>query len=235
MNSIYKMSVDWAKKHSIKVWNQPKTSSTNDVAKHSALDCELFLAGHQFEGRGREENSWSDSNDGGQLLCSWKFKLTHPPQHISAPIIGLCLYSALKKTWPRIQFSIKAPNDIFVGTFKVGGILLESISQGENHTFIVGIGLNISSHPGAIENAGHLAEFESIEVLTKKWDEFLSQLHLNIRNSCDQVIQQSLSLEDQTALLEALNSYPAYAKSILQVLPEGSIVTPTGTMGWQDL
>ena len=56
-----------------------------------------FLAGHQFEGRGREENSWSDSNDGGQLLCSWKFKLTHPPQHISAPIIGLCLYSALKK------------------------------------------------------------------------------------------------------------------------------------------
>lgn len=56
---------------------------------------------------------------------------------------------------------IKAPNDLLLEGKKVCGILVESVVQGEAPpAVVVGIGLNIASHPDEVDTpATHLAAF----------------------------------------------------------------------------
>jgi BirA family biotin operon repressor/biotin-[acetyl-CoA-carboxylase] ligase len=42
---------------------------------------------------------------------------------------------------------LKWPNDVMLGAAKTGGILLESSTLGRNLAVVVGVGLNLASHP----------------------------------------------------------------------------------------
>jgi BirA family transcriptional regulator, biotin operon repressor / biotin---[acetyl-CoA-carboxylase] ligase len=54
---------------------------------------------------------------------------------------------------------LKWPNDIMIGTAKTGGILLESSTRGRELTVMVGVGLNLTSHPLNLGRpVTHLAE-----------------------------------------------------------------------------
>src|SRR5262249_28071101 len=137
-----------------------ETPSTNDQSKEEASSIgpepKLYLAAHQTHGRGRGKNTWSDTGAGESLLSSWSFQLAGPAQAITGPPLGDALYRSACAIWPSLEWSLKAPNDLYLGPSKVAGLLVEAVSQGDSHRLIVGLGMNVLNHPRAIANSTHL-------------------------------------------------------------------------------
>jgi len=53
-------------------------------------------------------------------------------QHLTGPLFGLALYRATQTIWPHLPLSLKAPNDLWLGSGKVAGLLIETIASGSN-------------------------------------------------------------------------------------------------------
>ena len=141
------------KKHDI-LWFE-SVDSTNEVAKRhiSELDnLSVLSALEQTAGRGQRGNSWS-SNAGENLMFSIVLKFASDDSglggiearnqfilnEISAlPVVDfLCLHG--------IKARIKWPNDIYVGSCKICGMLIENSLRGKwISSSIIGIGLNIN-------------------------------------------------------------------------------------------
>lgn len=129
-----------------------RVSSTNDYLKSNLSNSTpysegtVIMAEDQYAGKGQAGNIWKV--EAGQNLT---FSILLNPSFLSpqeqfklniaislsildflAPIIGKDLY-------------IKWPNDIYIGSKKIGGILIENIVRGKSWKHaIVGIGLNIN-------------------------------------------------------------------------------------------
>ena len=122
------------------------TTSTNFVAKERAMieDCPtvFYLTDQQTQGRGQGSHQWLNSEPGSNLLMTCSIAIAEPPLPELCLAIGQKLKKACEDTWPNLNWSVKAPNDLLLENTKVAGILLESVSQGPNHRLLVGIGLN---------------------------------------------------------------------------------------------
>ena len=114
--NIYESSKRWARQSQHRHWGKPVTTSTNSIAKDNLVEIEdfkLFLTSQQTQGRGRGINTWVTDSPTGHLLSTWCFRAQSPPQQFTAPLMGLGLYSAAKLQWPNLEWSLKAPNDLF--------------------------------------------------------------------------------------------------------------------------
>ena len=61
---------------------------------------------------------------------------------------SLTLLSLLKKKFPKKQFKIKWPNDIYLEEKKLAGILIETnIQKNKIRNLIIGLGINFVSSP----------------------------------------------------------------------------------------
>jgi BirA family biotin operon repressor/biotin-[acetyl-CoA-carboxylase] ligase len=122
--------------------------STNSFAKREASTFHppaLIMAHTQTQGRGRGEHKWIGSGDD-YFLGSFVLSTNLPPDPRWTMALGYFVYESLSQAFPGWSFSIKAPNDIFLGESKVAGILVESLSM-EKHLLIFGLGLNVGAHP----------------------------------------------------------------------------------------
>ncbi|MEM0897463.1 MAG: biotin--[acetyl-CoA-carboxylase] ligase [Verrucomicrobiota bacterium] len=108
----------------------------------------LLLAEHQSGGRGRRERVW-ESDHGGNLLCS--LALVPPFERESwgwiAQIAALAVSDALVKAGAR-DLKVKWPNDVMISGRKVAGILVESRAGSSEAIAVIGVGVNVASHPG---------------------------------------------------------------------------------------
>ncbi len=123
-------------------------SSTNDVAKDmvkkGAAEGLTVVAQVQTQGRGRRGREWY-SGEGG-LYLSIYLKPNLPPQEASklTLLAAIVMIEVLRNDY-HIAAEIKWPNDIFVGTKKICGILTELRADPEAiHYLILGIGLNVN-------------------------------------------------------------------------------------------
>lgn len=179
MFNIAEISQQWATQEKISVERLETVNSTNlyakeQISKHTDFPF-LILADEQTAGRGRGTNSWTATGNGESLICSIVFKLDKPAQPIATPCFGWAVYRALNEIFG-LEFSVKAPNDIYIDGSKVGGILLESVSQGDNHHLILGLGINVFSHP-SVDNSNSLTNFiEDKDIQENQWLQFLSLL-----------------------------------------------------------
>ena len=234
--SIAGKTCAWAELQKIPVWFQATATSTNTVAKNESVSDQmisLYLTENQTAGRGRNQNTWLQSADAGQLFSSWVFNLHLPPQPILAPLVGLALYKALDKTWGSL-FSLKAPNDIYLGDKKLAGILIENIQSGPGrHRLIIGIGLNVFSKPD-LPTAICLADSIEASVIESRWSEFLMELFSNLKQ-CALNSTSSLSLNDRQAILAALNRFPHLSDAFLEVQADGSLKSESRFINWSDL
>ena len=149
--------------------------SSNDLAKKQAFQNTaspfLFLVDQQTRGRGYENKKWENSD----LMISFLWN-----NHLKEITASSCeafaydLKQALKKNWPALSLSVKAPNDLYLGSKKTAGILLEVLKQGPKLALIVGLGLNVLSGPKSL-NAAYLAE-KTKNIHFKKWESFLDDL-----------------------------------------------------------
>ncbi len=126
-----------------------KTGSTNDDLK-SAWErkpgiSRILLADHQTGGRGLFDRTWID-RAGHALLFSftWTF---HPEGKPDFPVplaAGLALFRAISKESRKdSQLWLKWPNDLFLGTRKMAGILSEAVSAPGAEGVVIGIGVNL--------------------------------------------------------------------------------------------
>lgn len=111
-----------------------------------------MTANRQTAGRGRSGRSWSSSP--GNLLASLLLRLdcaTAVSPQLSF-VSALAVFAAIEAHLPAAtarHLRLKWPNDVLHQDSKLGGILIESsITAPSTIDFVIGIGINVASHPG---------------------------------------------------------------------------------------
>ncbi len=235
---------NWATANQLYVHYETTLKSTNDIAKAKAFDeslmseplC-LFLTDHQTAGRGRAKNTWLDAAAGSSLLSSWSYLLNAKPQPTTTCLVGLAVYRALVATWPFLSWSLKAPNDVYVGEKKVAGILIESVLQGDEVRIIVGLGINVLNSPTEISTSGSILESlpAGTPLLGQDWTSCLDRLLFEITDAVSRC-EEPLSTTDQRSLLKALNENPHLKEYYEKVESTGTLVFESGkTVNWSEL
>ena len=152
-----------------------EAKSSNDLAKEQAFKTEstpfAFLVHRQSKGRGYENKIWQNSDLTLSFLWEKNLKKITPT---SCELFALDLKEALQKIWPDLPLSVKVPNDLFLGSKKMAGLLLEFVRQGPKTALIIGLGLNVFTCPKNLP-ASCLAE-KTKNIQPKTWEAFLEQL-----------------------------------------------------------
>lgn len=239
MKSPAKITNQWVRQKKYSFWFKEETTSTNDIARQEAFDVKynfkMYFTNHQTHGRGSHSRVWKDT--GNSFLSSWSYRITHSPQHIMSPLVGLALFNSCQLVWPHLTWSLKAPNDLFLMNKKVAGLLIESILQGEEHRLIIGLGMNVNDHPKDIKEATHITSDlgTGAPIGQKKWYLLLDQLKLQFEEALKKGATSQISKEDRTILLTALNANPLKPKLFLKITDQGDLVTETKTIAWSSL
>lgn len=236
LKDVYEAVNSWAQTKPISYYNTKSSESTNDVAKSEAFDTDdtfkLYYCSSQTKGRGRGNAEWLQAKPGSQLFSSWSFSLVAAPQPISAPLFGLATYEAFKSVWPKTQFSMKAPNDIYIKDKKVAGILVETVTQASQFRIIIGLGLNILDHPREVEHATHLATHVTDFISQKQIQELMDQIYTQYSKAILLCQQDELELADRLLIKKALNLCPVYDEEVLDVSPQGDIIFESSKLEW---
>ena len=172
----------WAEQKKISCFFYKKTSSTNDCAKeyvNTQKNTVLFIAEEQTKGRGRGKNKWLNSC----MMLSFRFFSNKAPQPEAVVVMGQALQSALKLSWPALDFRLKPPNDIYILKKKAGGILIEALSKGPEHWLILGAGLNVLKSPAEVFTClqEHLAKPITLEQWCFFMDNWFKEIKKNLK------------------------------------------------------
>jgi BirA family biotin operon repressor/biotin-[acetyl-CoA-carboxylase] ligase len=129
---------------------QPELASTNRIAAELAAAGApqglVVTAESQTQGRGRLGRTWhspAGRNLYVSILLRPEVAVVRVPQ-ISL-VTALALRRALAEVCPRLPVAVKWPNDLWVGSRKLGGILCEMDAELDRvHHVVVGVGLNVN-------------------------------------------------------------------------------------------
>jgi BirA family transcriptional regulator, biotin operon repressor / biotin---[acetyl-CoA-carboxylase] ligase len=112
------------------------TDSTQDAARRlDAQPGDIIVAGRQTAGRGRLGRTWSDTADEG-IACTFVVKPCGAERLAAAAATGSAI---AVESLAGMSVSIKWPNDLYVRSRKLGGILIEQSSEAA----FIGIGINV--------------------------------------------------------------------------------------------
>ncbi|MBX7231090.1 MAG: hypothetical protein K1X29_03290 [Bdellovibrionales bacterium] len=229
--NIFNSTIFWLQQNAIPFEAHPLTESTNLLAKNNAHrdpPFKIYLADQQSQGRGRGHHRWISPPPGAALLITWSLATHLSPQQLTAPIAGLALYRAAEALWPHLHWSLKAPNDIYLQKGKVGGLLVECVSLGEENRLLIGLGFNVNARPVDVDLATCLGDHEP-SLTPVQWQGFLHHLHKNFLT----VVQDSIAMELNTAQCQSLfqalqkNIYHQNLKSLTQ---KGDLVYQDGSI-----
>lgn len=226
----------WADRAGLSCFYQAEIGSTNDLAKLEAStekdSIRLYVTDSQSAGRGRGANIWTSPEAGDSLLMSFSFLTSKTPQPVLSPALGLALARAMSASFPGLPWSLKAPNDLFLGPRKVAGLLIESLSLGNKTRLIVGLGLNVFSHP-EIETATDLGEKVS-EITENDWAQTLDRILLEFTMALSSTGSVLSDLQCQS-LQYFLNQNPNRKEDFTEILEDGGLKTSTGLIAWSEL
>lgn len=233
----------WAEGNHVFVTYKAEMDSTNAVARAEAFEeslmeeslC-LYLTDHQTAGRGRGKNTWTAARPGSALLSSWSFLLGEKPQPTTSCLIGLAVYRACQTTWPYLAWNLKAPNDIYIGSKKVAGILIENLMQGMDVRLIVGLGLNVTSSPEEVDIASSIVEQlpKGVPLLGQDYTAFLDRLLFEMTHAISHC-EEPLSATDRLSLLMALNQHPLLKEKYTGMKADGSLLIGEKQINWSEL
>ena len=152
------------------------------LSKSLPTEGTAIIADEQWAGRGQKGNNWlseAGQNIALSLILRPKFLLVKE-QFLWNMAISLAVHEVLTNCQLQLPHYIKWPNDIYVGNFKVGGILIENQLRGSYLDWsVVGIGLNVFQK----DFSPKLPNPSSLALLTEKKlniDSILSQLYAAI-------------------------------------------------------
>lgn len=127
--------------------------STNLLARNradaGASAWTVIQAMEQSAGRGRRSSDWRSPP--GNLYTSTILRPAAPlscwPQ--LSFVAALAVVDMARALAPGASITVKWPNDVLANGLKLSGILLETTGAGRGGAVIVGVGINIASHPDA--------------------------------------------------------------------------------------
>jgi len=172
----------------MKILEFEKLESTQKKAKEIAKEAEpwtVVLAKEQTGGYGRKGNFWY-SPKGGLYFSVILPKTKIEDLQILTILAAFCVAKILKEDF-KLEPFIKLPNDVYVNSKKICGILTENIVLGkEVKNSIIGIGLNtnIEKIPRDLENIATSIkielkkEVENKELLKKILEELKEKLEI---------------------------------------------------------
>jgi len=186
-----------------KVHFSPVTQSTNtdalEAARAGAPHGSVFFADEQLAGRGRGDHAWHSAAGQGlyvSILLRPTFSVTRLP--LLAFAAGLAASDAIRTT-TGLSIDLRWPNDLLIGSGKVGGILVEAKSDSSKVAFaVVGIGINVHQRkfPGDLATPATSLDIETSSRVSRQ------ALLIELLNSLD---RESLSLHDPAAVSTILN------------------------------
>lgn len=233
--NVYGETKSWIESQNIPLTAAPTATSTNDQAKEEAFSLsvplKIFLCDQQTNGRGRGANEWFNSAPGSALLITFSFNVESSPQPITAPLIGLKIYEALKNAFADRNLSLKAPNDILLDGKKIAGILVETLKSGPRYRLIIGLGLNVFSHPAEVKDSRALGA----DVDANQWQTFLSSLVSSMKFAAHECLATHFCESERAGLLTAINLNPNLPQKFDSVSPFGDLIGPSGTISWREL
>ena len=113
----------------------------------------LLVAEHQSAGRGRLGRSWH-SAAGASLTFSLGLPLQPADWSGLSLAVGVSLADSLApKTQEGDKLQLKWPNDLWLNDCKLGGILVETASWGDQRYVVIGVGLNVMTPAQTFETA----------------------------------------------------------------------------------
>lgn len=201
-------------------------NSTNDFARdfyrgNSDFEPVCVVAFEQTKGKGQRGASWI-SNAGENLTFSLlytKINININHRFLLSAAVSLGIIEALGK-FEIPELSVKWPNDIMSGKFKIGGILIENILNSEGiSASIIGIGLNVNQLEfSGLPRAGSLQKATGMKY---SLDEVLEELLDKIDSRLI-----SISSKNETLVLEEYASV-MFRRDVVSTfqLPDGSYLT----------
>lgn len=144
-----------------------EVDSTNAEAMRRARSGERgplwIMSSQQTAGKGRSGRTWT--SDAGNLFASYLFTLDRgrSQAYQLSLVAGVAAYDAVRPLLDdraAAVLRLKWPNDLLIGTAKLGGILVESTTHpaAAGLAAVIGIGLNLASHPDGLGRAAtHLS------------------------------------------------------------------------------
>ena len=224
------------KKHDI-IWLE-SVDSTNEEARRRISDIDnlsVLSALEQTAGRGQRGNKWT-SKAGDNLLFSIVLKLSPDDSGLGVldardqfalnEIAALSVVDFLRSH--EIQAQIKWPNDIYVGSRKICGILIENSLRGKHvSSSIIGIGLNINQRnfdvnlPNPTSMVLSLPDFECHSV-SPECKSVTSQCHSERIEDIDEaaVANAKESFDIRACLEEFMDIFTSYHDRYLAVESE---------------
>jgi BirA family biotin operon repressor/biotin-[acetyl-CoA-carboxylase] ligase len=240
---IGKVSQQWAESQKLTSKYFPVTDSTNLQAKSAAFtetafneNLILYFADEQTGGKGRGSNSWVSAKAGAQLLSTWSFMIEQTPLPVASPLVGLALYRAAVSTWPFLEWNLKAPNDLYLRDKKIAGLLVETVSQGDDHRLLIGLGFNVLTSPAEITTATSLVKELSAKnpLLAQDWISFLERLIFEFSIAI-QMSFEPLNTTARAALISALNKHPLLKEIYTDLDEEANLKTASRQISWLEL
>lgn len=136
-----------------------ETGSTNQdliaAAREGASEGTILVAERQTRGRGRLGRSWQ-SEPGAALTFSVLLRPAGVPQSARGwlPLLAGVAVTAGVRAQTGLDVSLKWPNDVLAGVYKIAGILAEQTGD----AIVVGTGLNVAASPDDLTQATSLVE-----------------------------------------------------------------------------
>ena len=128
-----------------------QVESTNTLllerARAGHVQPALVVAERQTAGRGRMGRQWvSHQPVGGSLTFSLSLPLANADISGLSLVVGYSLAQALD-VQHRHELRVKWPNDLWYRQRKLGGILIEICTQGQQRQAVIGVGINVAAPP----------------------------------------------------------------------------------------
>ena len=126
----------------------PQLDSTNTALLERARSGHtmpvLLVTEKQTAGRGRMGRQWHNTQPAGGMLA-FSLGLPLPACDLSGlSLVVACSVVNSLDAQQRHGLRIKWPNDLWLGSSKLGGILVEICSQGAQRYAVIGVGINIT-------------------------------------------------------------------------------------------
>lgn len=169
--------------HHLSVVDSTNNYAAKLISEGKIQNGSVIMADFQTNGRGQRGNTWQSVSSENLM-----FSLVFQPGAITPDQqIRLSWYTAI--VWIKclqrfsIDAKIKWPNDIYVGTDKLGGMLIEQQIQGNTIAWsIVGCGINVNTTPDLIHTSSMFEQtqvrFKPTTVLNEFLELFNGQIHL---------------------------------------------------------
>lgn len=139
-----------------RVHRHASLESTNAEAMRLAAAGETgpvwITADEQTAGRGRSGRSWLSRAGNFQASLLITLSAASPKPYQLSLVAGVAVFDAIAAAMaPPPGLRLKWPNDIYIGSGKAGGILIESSATPAGLAAVIGIGLNLVAYPDDLD------------------------------------------------------------------------------------